>query len=123
MVSEAAFPSGEFMPKREQNKGSESSEAAGETTPGRDKEVRWEVVALAQGQADAAIICGRLETEGIPARIQQEPAGAVLGLTMGLLGQVKVLVPEPLVAQALEILNGPDQEVDDEAGEEEESEP
>jgi hypothetical protein len=121
MVSEAAFPSGEFLPKREQSKANKSSEAAGETTPGGDREVRWEVVALAQGQADAAIICGRLEIEGIPARIQQEPAGAVLGLTVGLLGQVKVLVPEPLVQQALEILSAPVQEMDDEEDEEEES--
>jgi hypothetical protein len=62
----------------------------------------------------AAIIRGRLETEGIPARIQQEPAGVVIGLTTGLLGQAKVLVPEPLVDQALEILSQPPAQSEDE---------
>lgn len=104
MVTEAALPSGDILPKADRK---ESTEAAGETTPGKDHKVQWEVVANAHGLAEAAIIRGRLETESIPARVHQEPAGTALGLTVGLLGEVKVLVPAPLVERALEILNQP----------------
>jgi hypothetical protein len=107
MVSEAALPSGGVLPQSDRD---QATEAAKETTPGKDQEVRWEVVAIAQGLAEAAIIQGRLEVEGIPARVHQEPAGVAIGLTVGLLGQAKVLVPEPLVEVALGILNQPEQE-------------
>ncbi len=107
MVSEAAFPSDELFSRAKRNG---VTADARETTPGKDREVRWEVVAFAQGLAEAAIIQGRLETEGIPARVHQEPAGTAIGLTMGLLGQAKVLVPEPLVESALDILNQSGQE-------------
>ena len=106
MVTEAALPSGDVFSKADRN---ESTEAAGETTPGKDQPVRWEVVAIAHGLSEAAIIRGRLETEGIPARAHQEPAGTAIGLTVGLLGEVKVLVPEPLVESALDILSQPPQ--------------
>jgi hypothetical protein len=104
MVTEAALPSGDIKPRADRN---ESTEAAGETTPGKDQKVRWEVVAIANGLSEAAIIRGRLETESIPARVHQEPAGTALGLTIGLLGEVKVLVPAPLVESALQILSQP----------------
>jgi hypothetical protein len=110
MVTEAALPGGNLLPLAG---GEKSNEAAGEKTPSDEQGVRWEVVAVTQGLAQAAIIRGRLESEGIPAQVQQEPAGVALGLTVGLLGQAKVLVPEPLVEQALEILNQPNQEVVD----------
>jgi hypothetical protein len=112
MVTEAALPSGELLPKTGKD---EAAEKAGETTPGKEQPVRWEVVAVANGQADAAIIRGRLEADGIPAQVQQEPAGAAIGLTVGRLGQVKVLVPEPLVEAALDILNQPSPSEEDEA--------
>ena len=110
MVTEAALPSGDIFPKTDRN---ESTEAAGETTPGKDHKVRWEVVTTAHGLSEAAIIRGRLETEGIPARVHQEPAGTAIGLTVGLLGEVKVLVPAPLVESALQILSQPPQEFGD----------
>jgi hypothetical protein len=50
------------------------------------------------------VIKGRLESEGIPALVQQEAVGTVLGLTVGPLGSAKVLVPESLAEQALAIL-------------------
>ncbi len=91
----------EHRPQRETRAG----EAAGETTPGQEEPVRWRAVATANGLAEAAIIQGRLESEGIPAQIHQEPAGVAIGLTLGLLGQAQVLVPEPLAEQAERILN------------------
>jgi hypothetical protein len=75
-----------------------------ETTPGGDKSVRWVVVGLNLSPTEAMVIKSRLDSEGIPALVQQEAVGAVLGLTVGPLGSAKVLVPESLAEQALAIL-------------------
>lgn len=75
-----------------------------ETTPGGTEGTAWVVVAVNLSPADAAIIKSRLESEGIPALAQQEAMGIMLGLTVGPLGSARVLVPEPLAEQALEIL-------------------
>jgi hypothetical protein len=102
MFIEAALPSGDVLPQKGRD---EPAETAKDTTPSRMHDVRWEVVAFANGLAQAAIIQGRLEAEGIPARTHQEPAGVAFGLTVGILGQAEVLVPEPLVEEALQISN------------------
>jgi hypothetical protein len=92
----------------------DKTETASETTPGGEQEVRWTTVALAQGLAEASIISGRLEIEGIPTRVHQEPAGVAIGLTVGLLGEARVLVPAPLLEQAREILSQTYQEQENE---------
>lgn len=86
----------------------EASKAkARETTGGGDDEpVRWLTVATAMGEAEASLIVGRLENEGIPARISQEAAGHALGLTVGLF-QIRVVVPEEVYQQALDVLKEP----------------
>lgn len=76
----------------------------GETTPGGDQSVRWVTIGVNLNPAEALVIKGRLQSEGIPALVQQEAVGAVLGLTVGPLGSAKLLVPEPLAEQALAIL-------------------
>ena len=76
-----------------------------ETTQGRAEETRWIVVGVNLNPAEAAIIKSRLDSEGIPAVVQQEAIGLVFGLTVGPLGSAKVLVPEPLVEKALDILS------------------
>jgi hypothetical protein len=79
----------------------------GEATGGGDDEpVDWVPVATAQGVEVAHLIAGRLNSEGIPTRISQEAAGAAIGLSVGL-GQIHVLVPEPLEARAVSILRAP----------------
>lgn len=75
-----------------------------EGSAGEDKAVPWVVVSTTLGLMPATIIAGRLESEGIPARAWQEAAGQALGLTVGLLGTGHVSVPEPLVEQALALL-------------------
>ncbi len=75
-----------------------------ETTPGGEEPTRWEVVASQLMPTEAFIIKGRLESHQIPAVIQQEAMGSLLGLTTGPLGWAAVLVPEPFVEQALAIL-------------------
>jgi hypothetical protein len=74
-----------------------------ETTSGGEQLVRWVVVGVFN-PAEALIIKGRLESEAIPAIVQQEAVGAVLGLTVGPLGSARVLVPEPLAEQSGAIL-------------------
>ena len=56
--------------------------------------------------ARANLIAGRLNSGGIPTRISQEAAGAAIGLSVGL-GQIRVLVPEPMAERALRILEEP----------------
>ncbi|MFQ5612810.1 MAG: putative signal transducing protein [Anaerolineae bacterium] len=81
-----------------------AAEQAAETTPGSREETPWVTVAANLGPSEAAIIKGRLESEEIPAIVQQESAGIVFGLTVGPMGFARVLVPEPLAEQALAIL-------------------
>lgn len=61
-------------------------------------------VYIANGQIEAEIIKGRLESEGIPAIFRYESAGLVYGLTVDGLGQVEVQVPSSLSQQATEVL-------------------
>jgi hypothetical protein len=107
MFAEAAFPMDDALTGKDQEK---STDATREVTSGSGKATRWEVVAVANGLAQASIIQGRLESEGIPTRVHQEPAGVAIGLTVGALGQAKILVPEPMVEEALQILEPSDNE-------------
>jgi hypothetical protein len=106
MTSEMTLPRGVLLPSSAQD---EAGETTQETTPGGERETRWEIVAIARGLAEAAIISGRLETEGIPTQVQQEPAGVAIGLIVGRLGEARVLVPAPLAERALGILSQTDQ--------------
>ena len=53
---------------------------------------------------EAQIIKGRLESEGIPALLSYESVGLIHGLTIGGLGEVKIMVTEHLAEEAREIL-------------------
>lgn len=74
------------------------------TTPGREEEVRWVMIAVV-GWAEAEVIRSKLDAAGIPCILQREAAGVAFGITIGALGEVRVLVPEPLAEQAIELLN------------------
>jgi hypothetical protein len=80
------------------------------------KEIIPVTVYIAQGQLQANVIKARLECEGIPVILQYESLGIVFGMTVDGLGEVKVMVPEPLEARARAILSEAD-----EAGEEAEA--
>jgi hypothetical protein len=76
-----------------------------ETTSGSDKQpIHLVPVAANLNPGEAAVIRSRLESEGIPAFVQQEAFGSFIGLTVGKLGSAKVVVPEPLAERALSIL-------------------
>lgn len=54
---------------------------------------------------NARIISGRLQTDGIPSRLQYEAIGAILySLDVDGLGEVQIFVPESLANEAREIL-------------------
>lgn len=84
-----------------------------ETTRGGTEATRWVKIAENLNPGEAVVIKGRLDSCDIPAIVQQEALGAVLGLTVGPLGSANVLVPEPLADKALAIL-AETFEVDDE---------
>ena len=57
------------------------------------------------GWGEAEIMRSKLESEGIPCVLQREAAGAVFVVTFGPLAEVRVLVPEPLVDRAINLLD------------------
>ena len=68
-------------------------------------EENWIIVCRAAGIVNAQIILGRLQTDGIPARLQYEAIGVIsCSLDVDGLGEVKIYVPESLANQAKEIL-------------------
>jgi len=76
-----------------------------------DEEI-WQVAYKASGMANATIVAGRLETEGIPTRLKYEAVGAIYALTIDGLGEVKILVPADLKEKAREVLSRPYDEAD-----------
>lgn len=54
---------------------------------------------------NARLILGRLQTDGIPARLKYEAIGAILySLDVDGLGEVQVFVPESFAKQARKVL-------------------
>lgn len=72
----------------------------------------WMVVYIAGSQPEAHVIRGRLEADGVPSWIMQEPVGSALGLTVGSLGEVRVLVHPRDYDRALAVLDDEDYEED-----------
>jgi len=104
----------------DKNKSKANSSA---TTPGGSRETRWVVIGANLNPGEAMIIKGRLESEEIPAVLQQEAIGSVMGLTVGPLGSAKILVPEPLAERARALLAETFEvdEIDDSAAEADEA--
>jgi hypothetical protein len=61
-------------------------------------------VYTAYGQLQAQVIKTKLESAGIPALLDYESAGVVLGITVDGLGEVRVMVPEGLAEEARALL-------------------
>ncbi len=61
-------------------------------------------VHIAQGLLQAGLIKSKLESAGIPALLDYESAGPVLGLTVDGLGEVRVMVPDALAEDAQAVL-------------------
>jgi hypothetical protein len=79
-------------------------ETTSETSAGAGQPIRWVAVRVNLNPGEALVIKGRLESEDIPAVVQQEAFGSFVGLTVGSLGSANVLAPEPLLERALAVL-------------------
>ena len=66
----------------------------------------WMVVYVSYNVVEAHIVAGRLQNEGIPAWVHQEPAGSAFGITFGPLGEVRVFVNYEDYERALVLLEG-----------------
>lgn len=64
----------------------------------------WHVVFTTSGMAQARIVAGRLETEGIPTRLKYEAVGTIYAITVDGLGEVKILVRAEDFARASDVL-------------------
>jgi len=69
-----------------------------------DPEEPLVAVRIVYSEPQAYLIKGFLQQEGIPALIQYEAAGRVLGLTVDGMGANRIMVPESLAAAAEEAL-------------------
>jgi hypothetical protein len=67
-------------------------------------------VHTAFGLLPAQVIKTKLESAGIPALLDYESAGVVLGITVDGLGEVRVMVPESLAEEARVLLAGEGEE-------------
>ncbi len=65
----------------------------------------WREVCRVGGLNIAHVIVGRLEADGIPARLRYEAAGAIYAITIDGLGEVTIVVPEREWERAREILS------------------
>ncbi|HXF62906.1 MAG TPA: DUF2007 domain-containing protein, partial [Caldilineaceae bacterium] len=85
--------------------GSTSGATTSSATTGGGSDQEPVIVWEAANRLEAQIVAGRLQSEGIPAFLLGESLGPIYGLTTGSLAATVVLVPAPLAAKALEILN------------------
>ncbi len=67
------------------------------------------------GLLQAEVIKGRLESAGIPAMLDYESLGRVIGLTFDGLGEVRVLVPDEHAEDARTLLSAAEDETFSEA--------
>ncbi|MEA3349018.1 MAG: DUF2007 domain-containing protein [Chloroflexota bacterium] len=59
---------------------------------------------VAEGLLRAMVLRGALESAGIPVMLSYESAGPTIGITVGRIGEVRVMVPTEWVAEARELL-------------------
>ena len=64
----------------------------------------WWVVFETHNTSEAHIVAGRLRSEGIPTQLLPYAGGAALGITIGVFGEVRLLVPAEEVKRARTIL-------------------
>jgi hypothetical protein len=76
----------------------------------------WKVLLVTNNVMEAHVIVGRLNSEGIIAHVYQPPGASAYGITIGALGEVRVLVDEREFDLAQQILEAHDEALPDETG-------
>ncbi len=71
---------------------------------GRRKSPEWMVVYLTYSVNEAHVVAGRLEHEGIPSMVHRQVGAGAIGITIGSLGEIRVLVASTDYERALDIL-------------------
>jgi hypothetical protein len=66
----------------------------------------WMVVYSTDNLAEAHIVAGRLQNEDVPSWVHQQPGASGLGITIGLFGEIRVLVNACDYDRAQQILEG-----------------
>ncbi|MCJ7700052.1 MAG: DUF2007 domain-containing protein [Anaerolineales bacterium] len=66
---------------------------------------KWARAASVYGDLQAELLRGLLEAQEIPVLLSREGAGRALGLTVGPLGEIKILVPGKNLEAALSIVS------------------
>lgn len=64
----------------------------------------WMIVFVTHDIPEAYVISGRLDHEGIPCFVHTQPGASAMGITIGSMGEVKVLVKPEHYDRALDIL-------------------
>ena len=75
----------------------------------------WWVVFETHNIGEAHIVAGRLQSEGIPTQILTYAGGAALGITVGMFGEIRLLVPSQEAKRACEILESDAPELQDDS--------
>ncbi|MBS3977686.1 MAG: DUF2007 domain-containing protein [Syntrophomonadaceae bacterium] len=65
----------------------------------------WDLVLVAPSRLQAEFVRAFLESAGFLVRLEGESLGAIYGLQVGPLAEVKVFVPKDQVVEARELLN------------------
>jgi hypothetical protein len=71
------------------------------------KDNEFVTIAVVNGELQASVIKGRLESEGIPVILQYESYGRIAFITVDGLGEVKIKVPAKFAEEAKQILAQP----------------
>ena len=66
---------------------------------------QWIAVCITHNLQEAHILLGKLQTHEVPAMIHQEAGATALGITLGNLGEVKILVAPADLERAIAILD------------------
>jgi hypothetical protein len=71
-------------------------------------------VCVANNDLEAQVVKSFLESNGIPVMLQGDAVSKVYGFTVGGMAEVRVFVPGPLAAKAIELLEGSEDEESEE---------
>lgn len=66
---------------------------------------QWIAAHITHNLQEAHILLGKLRAHSVPAMIHQEAGATALGITLGNLGEVKILVSPADIDQAIELLH------------------
>jgi hypothetical protein len=70
-----------------------------------DDQHQWVSIARDLGDLQAELLRGLLEAREIPVLLFREGAGRAIGLTIGLLGEVEIMVPDKYKDEAISVLD------------------